>query len=135
MNDRLTAVLRIAKKGATGEHVIADEKGNPLLSVKRAFQSVRKRAGLLDLRIHDLRHTFATRLIECGVPDRIVQEPLGHSTPGVTVRYTHPNGEALRRAVESLERPLSRPIQNTQADRKLFRRVEVEQVYATTASV
>lgn len=104
MNDRLTAILRAARKSATDGHVIADEKGNRMQSVRRAFESARKRAELTDLRVHDLRHTFASRLIDRGVPDRIVQKLLGHATPGMTVRYTHPSDEALRRAVESLER-------------------------------
>ncbi len=73
-------------------------------SVKRAFQSARKRAGLPDLRIHDLRHTFASRLIDRGMPDRIVQKLLGHSSPGMTVRYTHPSEDAFRLAVQGLER-------------------------------
>ncbi len=106
MNEGLTAILRSARKRVKSEYVIADEKGNLLHSVKKAFQSARKRGGLPDLRIHDLRHTFASRLIDRGVPDRIVQKLLGHSTPGMTVRYTHPSEEALRHAVNSLERPL-----------------------------
>lgn len=104
VNDRLATILRTTKKRANGAYVIADEFGNPMHSVRRAFQSARERAGLLDVRIHDLRHTFASRLIDRGVPDRIVQKLLGHSTPGMTVRYTHPSEDALRRAVASLER-------------------------------
>lgn len=128
MNDRLTAILRGARKQAVGEFLVADEHGRPMHSVKRAFQSARKRAGLSDVRIHDLRHTFASRLIDRGVPDRIVQKLLGHSTPGMTVRYTHPSEDALRRAVESLERApllpktrftLGRPEVFVQAERRL----------------
>ncbi|HUU12350.1 MAG TPA: tyrosine-type recombinase/integrase [Terriglobia bacterium] len=52
------------------------------------FQRVPKRAGVADLRIQDLRHTFALRLLDRGVPDRVVQKLLRHSTPGMTVRYT-----------------------------------------------
>jgi len=101
-------VLRATKKSGKGEFVISDGFGKPIHSVKPAFQSARTRAKLPDLRIHDLRHTFASRLIDRGIPDRIVQKLLGHSTPGMTVRYTHPSDEALRRTVASLDRhPLS----------------------------
>jgi len=103
-------VLRATKKSAKGEFVISDGFGKPIHSVKRAFQSARKRAGLPDVRVHDLRHTFASRLINSGVPDRIVQKLLGHSTPGMTLRYTHPSEEALRRAVATLSDRSASPI-------------------------
>lgn len=62
-----------------------------------------RRAGLREIRWHDLRHSFASQLAMAGVPLRQVQEWLGHSTVTMTMRYAHlaPGGGAsLIRALE-----------------------------------
>ncbi|MGD9344398.1 MAG: tyrosine-type recombinase/integrase [Candidatus Aminicenantes bacterium] len=51
---------------------------------------------------HDLRHTFASRLIEKGVDIIKVKDLLGHSSVKVTERYTHSSREERKRAVELL---------------------------------
>ena len=56
----------------------------------------------MELRFHDLRHTFATRLVEKGVDLITVKNLLGHSTVKVTERYTHPNQKLKKEAVEAL---------------------------------
>ena len=48
-----------------------------------------RRAGLREIRWHDLRHSFASQLAAAGVPLRQVQEWLGHSTINMTMRYAH----------------------------------------------
>jgi hypothetical protein len=63
-----------------------------------------RRAGLRKIRWHDLRHSFASQLASAAVPLHRVQEWLGHSTIGMTMRYAHlaPGGGAdLIRALES----------------------------------
>ena len=69
----------------------------------RAFYRARKAAGLEDLRFHDLRHTFATRLVQAGVDLYVVKELLGHKTLAMTMRYAHHYPESLRRGVEVLD--------------------------------
>ncbi|MBX3297673.1 MAG: tyrosine-type recombinase/integrase [Acidobacteria bacterium] len=54
---------------------------------KRAWNSVRERAGLLDIRFHDLRGTFATRLAAAGVSELIIMQLMGHSPTTVTRRH------------------------------------------------
>ena len=72
-------------------------------TVRTYFEHARSEAGI-KLRFHDLRHTFATRLIESGVDIVTVQQLLGHHSVVVTQRYTHSNLENKRRAVENLSR-------------------------------
>lgn len=55
--------------------------------IKKAWASIKKRAGIEDLRFHDLRATFASRTITAGVPFAIVQKLLGHSAGTVTERH------------------------------------------------
>jgi len=54
--------------------------------------------------IHSLRHTTATRMIEAGIPTRIVQEHLGHSSISTTERYAKVSRSALAKAAETLAR-------------------------------
>ena len=72
-------------------------------NLKRAFEIARENAGLADFRFHDLRHTFATRLVQNGVDLYRVQLLLGHKTHIMTQRYAHHYPESLRGAVKVLE--------------------------------
>ena len=74
--------------------VFASELGSPLdpTNVTHRFQRTRERAGLPHLRLHDLRHTAATLLLEQGVHPSVVREMLGHSTILLTLgTYSHVN--------------------------------------------
>lgn len=62
------------------------------------------RARLADLRVHDLRHTCASWLVQAGVPLLEVSKLLGHSTIEMTERYAHLAPENLRTAVGVLDR-------------------------------
>jgi len=72
----------------------------------RAFTKTVKRAGISNFRFHDLRHTFATRLVHKGVDLYKVQRLLGHKTALMTQRYAHHGPESLRDGVKALERAL-----------------------------
>ncbi len=64
-----------------------------------------KEAGLSTaFRVHDLRHTFGTRLAEKGVDPRSIMELMGHSNVSMTMRYLHTNASRLMDAVGRLER-------------------------------
>ena len=72
-------------------------------NVKHAFTTVRNKAGLPDLRFHDLRHTAATRLVSCHISLTEVGRVLGHTKPQTTYRYTNLTSETARRAAFALE--------------------------------
>ncbi len=59
-------------------------------------------AGIENFHWHDLRHSFASRLVMAGVDLRTVQELLGHKTIAMTVRYSHLAPTHLQEAVERL---------------------------------
>lgn len=61
----------------------------PPVSVFVAWDGIRKRAGVPDLRLHDLRHSFASFLVNAGRSLYDVQRLLGHQDPKVTMRYAH----------------------------------------------
>lgn len=71
--------------------------------VKSVFKPALERAGIEGFRWHDLRHTFASRLVMAGVPLHTVQTLLGHKTIVTTMRYAHLSPGHLREAVERIE--------------------------------
>ena len=76
--------------------------GKPILDSKTAFRAAVRRSGIPHIRFHDLRHTFATRLL-CRKVDLVtVQKLLGHSSIEMTMRYSHPGASERRKAVEML---------------------------------
>jgi integrase len=74
----------------------------------RSFKPLLKRAGLPDIRFHDLRHTFATLMLQNGEHPKVVQEMLGHATIAITMdTYSHVLRNMQRVAVERLGELLS----------------------------
>lgn len=85
----------------TGEYVVL-YKGGRVLDVKKGFASACKRAGIKDFRIHDLRHTCASWLVQNNTPIEVVQKILGHSRINVTLKYAHHNQEVMAKNLEKL---------------------------------
>jgi integrase len=82
----------------------------PLKNISTSFKSACEKSGIKDLRLHDLRHTAATRMIEAGIDLVTVSKILGHSSIQMTMRYAHPTPENMQRAVESLAEALYKPV-------------------------
>lgn len=87
----------------SGQHIFMNIKtGKPYISFYYSWNAARVRAGLPDFRIHDLRHSFASFLVNAGRSLYEVQELLGHADIRTTSRYAHLNRERLISAVESV---------------------------------
>lgn len=82
-----------------------DNSARPLTDVKTAWLEVLKRASIVGFRFHDLRHTFASKLVQAGVDLAVVRELLGHSTILMTEKYAHlrpgQSAEAVAKLVRS----------------------------------
>jgi integrase len=72
----------------------------PLSDVFLFWKQLRQELGIPDVRIHDLRHTFASCLVNAGHSLYEVQKILGHSDPKITMRYAHLGQESLLAAAE-----------------------------------
>lgn len=70
----------------------------PFVTITRAWYRLRAKAGIEGLRVHDLRHSFASFLVNGGRSLYEVQQILGHSDPKVTMRYAHLSTKALQEA-------------------------------------
>ena len=78
--------------GSQAESVVEIHKGRDILHfdrVKTSFNNARQKAGIEDLRFHDLRHTFASRLVQGGVPLYNVMHLTGHKSLEMVQRYAH----------------------------------------------
>jgi integrase len=87
-----------------GDRVFPGRSGQTLTDIKTAWASLLQRAGIARLRIHDLRHSFASRLVQRGVDLYRVQRLLGHASPVMTQRYAHLQPDFLIDAVSVLDR-------------------------------
>ena len=81
--------------------------GSPInpSAVTLAFRRIIKRAGLRDIRIHDLRHTHATLMLKAGIHPKVVSERLGHANIGITLDiYSHVLPGLQEAAAEKFDR-------------------------------
>ena len=107
MNNVMYKTLQELRAEANGSEKVYQSK-----HVQSVFGTARKNAGLDGLRLHDLRHTFATRLIQSGVDVFTVQKLLGHSTITMTMRYVHSFEPEMRVAVEKLDEKFAQSLHN-----------------------
>ena len=77
-------------------------RGKKLSNFRESFKTACKRAGLNGLRVHDLRHVFASKMVMSGTSLYITGELLGHRTPQMTMRYAHLAPYTLKKAVDEV---------------------------------
>ncbi len=102
LNEEAVNVLRNWREQAgTGARVF------DVVGFQTAWETVLKRARISKFRWHDLRHHFASRLVQQGVPLNTVRDLLGHGSVGMSLRYAHLAPDQRREAVAKLnQRPL-----------------------------
>lgn len=81
---------------------VFNNNGVKIGDFKRSFHTACKNAGLKDLRIHDLRHVFASKMVMNGTSLYITGELLGHRTTQMTKRYSHLVPDTLKKAVNDV---------------------------------
>jgi integrase len=105
MNDVLTTTLKVVRMNTPEDSLVFySRKGTPYRSFRSAFELAVRKAGLDNFTFHDLRHTFASRLVMAGVDLPTVKELMGHKDITMTLRYTHLSSDHKQRAVRALER-------------------------------
>lgn len=77
-------------------------KGSRLVNINDSWDRIRKRAGLDDVRLHDLRHTYASRALALGEGLPMIGALLGHQSVRSTARYAHPDQDAVRKATAQI---------------------------------
>jgi integrase len=80
----------------------SDGETGHVVEIKRAWATLCKAAGITGLRIHDLRHSFASQLASSGASLPLIGALLGHANPTTTHRYAHLFQDPQRAAVEKV---------------------------------
>ena len=79
-----------------------DVPGQPVVEIRRFWRGIQKSADIPDVRIHDLRHTFASLLVSGGASLEMIGKLLGHSQLQTTQRYAHLMDSPLRAGVDAV---------------------------------
>ena len=82
-------------------YVLRGPKGTRLKSINRTWENIRAAAEIPDVRLHDLRHSFASDALMCGVPLAVVGAMLGHKHDRTTQRYAHLANDVVRDGLEA----------------------------------
>ena len=91
------SVLSALPRDADNPWVIVGRKpGEHLTDLQHPWQRIRARAGLDDVRIHDLRHSFASRALALGESLPMIGKLLGHTQVQTTARYAHLANESVK---------------------------------------
>ena len=75
--------------------------------LQKPWRKIRERAGLADVRVHDLRHTYASVAVMNGIDPFMLKEILGHKNLSTTLRYAHLSDDAVQRAAGQIANRLA----------------------------
>ncbi|MYM75457.1 tyrosine-type recombinase/integrase [Duganella sp. FT134W] len=101
----LEGIEHVSKFVFPGHH---DGENKPLNNPRKCFTRLLTAAGIEHIRLHDLRHTHASILVNQGASLFVVQKALGHSNPITSQRYSHLSDKTLRDASETVSDLINR---------------------------
>jgi site-specific recombinase XerD len=99
----------LSELAVEGKYVFPGRNGGPSGKMQLHWAKISANADLHGVRIHDLRHTFASHLVIGGTSLPIIGALLGHSSPATTARYAHLSDDPLRQATERVGAVVSPP--------------------------
>ena len=82
---------------------INPETGLPYKDIKKAWSTALEKANIENFRFHDLRHTFATRLIEKNIDIVVAKELMGHADISTTMIYVHSDADRKKNAINVID--------------------------------
>jgi len=107
LNNSAASIIENIPRQMDNEYVFCGIRaGQPIKELQKAWQRIRRTANLEDVRIHDLRHTFASVAVQNGMSLPMIGALLGHSQPRTTARYAHLAADPLKKAAEKVGRSL-----------------------------
>ena len=114
LNEQARAIL--ARRPRNGPYVFPAPGGaGPRTLELSLWKKVRREAGIADVRLHDLRHTFASQAVIAGVPLPVVSRLLGHASQRMSLRYAHVADRDVETAAERIGAALEAALQPGEA--------------------
>ncbi|PCI53108.1 MAG: integrase [Alphaproteobacteria bacterium] len=108
LNEPAKDILSQIVRHVENPYVICGSKsGGHIVNLQKSWRRVRALADLEDVRLHDLRHTFASVAVSSGMSLPMIGALLGHSQPRTTARYAHLAADPLRAAAELIGQKIS----------------------------
>jgi len=108
LNEPAKEILRTIIRQVDNPYVICGAKqGGHIVNLQKSWRRIRASAELNDVRLHDLRHTFASIAVSGGMSLPLIGALLGHSQPRTTARYAHLASGPLKQAVERIGSEIS----------------------------
>lgn len=116
LNAPALALLESIPQLEGNPYVITGAKpGTHLVNLPKTWRLVSKAAGLTDVRLHDLRHTYASMGVAGGFSLPVIGALLGHTQAATTQRYAHLHNDPLQHATDAIGARLWAALQGTQA--------------------
>ena len=121
LGDSALALLRAMRQAAPDtEYLFPSRRSSGhLIDVKKPWAAICKRAGIVGLRMHDLRHSYASFLASAGYSLPVIGALLGHTQPNTTARYAHLLDDPLREATSRVGSMMTGLVAKPPAKRKL----------------
>jgi integrase len=96
----LLLLQQLHEQNGSSPYLFPGPTGQPITTIKTFWRSVTRQAGLEGVRVHDLRHSFASVLASSGASLMLIGQLLGHTQAATTQRYSHLADSVQRETVE-----------------------------------
>ncbi|SFO44914.1 Site-specific recombinase XerD [Sphingomonas sp. OK281] len=107
LNSQAMAILNALPRRSGSPFVFPNKAGNAPLTIAAWWTALRSRCSMPDLRIHDLRHSFASTAIMANIPLATIGKLLGHMLPETTARYAHLADDVIADAAQRISGSLA----------------------------
>jgi integrase len=99
--------------------ILGESETSHLVNINKSWHRIKAAAGLEDVRMHDLRHTYASVAVMSGIDPFLLKEIMGHKNLQTTLRYSHFADEAVQRAAGSVASKLAGALNRRRAPQGL----------------
>ena len=126
INQTVKEILKSLSRRFDCPYVFYNEDGGKWNDVRTAFDGACRRAKIYDFRFHDLRHDFASNLVQRGVHLKVLQELMRHKTIEMTLKYAHLAPEDKATAVALLDKKEETPLTTLETLQAKIKELEKE---------
>ncbi|GGE43672.1 site-specific integrase [Actibacterium pelagium] len=118
-------IMSLPRREGNPYVILGETEDGHLVNLQKPWLRIRKAAGLEDVRMHDLRHTYASVAVMSGIDPFLLKEIMGHKNLQTTLRYAHFADEAVQRAAGSVASRLAGALKASPSGKPTLRVVGV----------